>query len=313
MTGAGMMSGPLDLRDCGLCPRGCGADRTAGPTGYCRTDAGCNVSAITLHRGEEPVLGGTRGLCNVFFGHCNLRCRFCQNVQISRNHSPIKGADWPLTTVVDRIVEILATGVHHLGFVSPSHMVAQMVAIIAEVRRRGCSPVIVYNSNGYDRVDTLRLLEEWVDVYLPDCKYSDPTLAGQWSGAADYPQVAAAALTEMYRQKGHLLHLDDDGLAERGLIVRHLVLPGAIANSLDVLRFLAEDLSPRLTLSLMAQYRPIDLVVDQPPLNRRLQPEEYAQVVAEMERLGFLNGWVQECASADHYTPDFAQESPFGE
>jgi putative pyruvate formate lyase activating enzyme len=208
---------------------------------------------------------------------------------------------------------MLATGVDRLGFVSPSHMVAQMLAIIQEVRRRGFNPVIVYNSNGYDRVDTLRLLEAWVDVYLPDCKYSDSRLAGQWSGAPDYPEVAAAALREMYRQKGNVLHIDDDGLAERGLIVRHLVLPGAVANSLGVLRFLAEELSPRLTLSLMSQYCPIDAVADQPPLNRRLLPEEYAQVVAEMEHLGFTHGWVQEFSSADHYNPDFTRDSPFGE
>ncbi|WP_448872676.1 radical SAM protein [Desulfobulbus propionicus] len=304
---------PDSLSACDLCPRRCGADRLTGTPGYCRMGAGFGIAAITLHRGEEPVLSGARGICNVFFGHCNLRCRYCQNVQISRNHVPVKGDGWTLEEVVERIVAILATGVDRLGFVSPSHMVAQMVAILCALHRRGFHPVVVYNSNGYDRVATLRSLEDWVDVYLPDCKYSDPALAGAWSGAADYPEVAAAALREMYRQKGNLLHLDENGLAERGMIVRHLVLPGAVENSLGVLRFLAGELSSRITLSLMAQYQPNAEVAGLDPLGRTLLPDEYAQVVAEMERLGFEHGWIQEFASAGHYNPDFDRDLPFGD
>lgn len=301
------------LARCTLCPRQCGVDRLVGPTGFCRIDDGLAIAAITRHRGEEPVLCGERGICNVFFGHCNLRCRFCQNVQISRNHTPIKGANWSLAQVVEQIIAILETGINHLGFVSPSHMVVQMVAIIEALHSRGRHPIVVYNSNGYDRVATLRALEGLVDVYLPDFKYSDTTLAGHYSAAPDYPEVAAAALAEMYRQKGNLLHLDDDGLAERGLIVRHLVLPGAVANSLGVLRLLAEDLSPRLSLSLMSQYQPTAAVADDPLLSRTLLPAEYDQVVAEMERLGFTHGWVQDVASPAYYNPDFKKDSPFGE
>jgi len=303
----------FDLHHCRLCPRQCGVDRFAGPTGFCRTDAGYSIASITLHRGEEPVLSGDKGIINLFFGHCNLRCRFCQNFQISRNESRINAPDRSLQAIVAELASLLDTGVNRLGFVSPSHMVPQMMVIIREVQRWGYRPVIVYNSNGYDRVETLRQLEEVVDVYLPDCKYLDPVLAAAWSAAADYPQIAAQALIEMYRQKGNVLHLDDDGLVERGMIVRHLVLPDAVANSLAVLRFLAETLSPRLTLSLMSQYRPIAAVADHPSLNRLLLPAEYAQVVAEMERLGFSHGWVQEFASADCYNPDFDQDSPFGE
>ncbi|WP_306547950.1 4Fe-4S cluster-binding domain-containing protein [Desulfobulbus sp.] len=312
-TGSTSLPPSFSLRECCLCPRQCGADRTAGPNGFCRVDDGLAIAAITLHRGEEPVLSGGRGICNVFFSHCNLGCLYCQNHQISRNTSPLPTANWSLTAAADAIAKILATGVNRLGFVSPSHMVVQMLALIDAVRQRGFRPVVVYNSNGYDRVETLRELEDRVDVYLPDYKYSDPVLAGKWSAAADYPEVAAAALGEMYRQKGNLLHLDDEGLAERGMIVRHLVLPGAMDNSLGALRFLAGELSNRLSLSLMSQYHPIGSVADLPPLNRQLLPEEYAQAAAEMERLGFVNGWMQECASAAHYNPDFRQASPFGE
>lgn len=299
------------LTNCRLCPRQCGVDRWAGESGFCRTDAGCAIASITVHRGEEPAISGSRGICNVFFAHCNLRCRYCQNHQISRNDQNIKGANRSLTDAAAAITDILASGINRLGFVSPSHMVPQMVAIIAEVRRRGFRPVIVYNSNGYDRVTTLRELDQWVDVYLPDYKYSDPVLAGNLSGAADYPEVADAALAEMYRQRGNMLHLDDQGLAERGLIVRHLVLPGAVENSVQALRSLARNLSNRLVLSLMSQYSPIVAVAGLPPLDRRLFPSEYALVAEEMERLGFENGWVQEFASADYYNPDFDKESPF--
>jgi putative pyruvate formate lyase activating enzyme len=303
----------FSLHACRLCPRQCGVDRFSGSTGFCRTGASYAIAAITLHRGEEPVISGDKGICNLFFGHCNLRCRFCQNHQISRNENAIRGENWPLFQVVEAITAILATGVNRLGFVSPAHMVPQMVAIIKELRRRGIHPVIVYNTNGYDRVETLRALEDWVDVYLPDYKYSDPVLAGELSGACDYPKVAAAALVEMYRQKGNILHLDDEGMAERGLIVRHLVLPGAVDNSMQALRFLATTLSPRISLSLMSQYQPTSAVADLTPFNRRILPKEYAQVVAEMERLGFTNGWTQEFASADYYNPDFDQDTPFAE
>lgn len=303
-----------ELHHCLLCPRQCGVDRFAGPSGFCRTDAGYGIASVTLHRGEEPVLSGAKGICNVFFGHCNLRCRYCQNEQISRNETRIKGAEWPLTVVAETIVAILQTAeIDRLGFVSPSHMVPQMVAIIQEVRRMGFRPVVVYNSNGYDRVATLRTLEDWVDIYLPDYKYSDPVLAESLSGTVDYPQVAAAALREMYRQKGNVLHLDANGLAERGLIVRHLVLPGTVANSLAVLQFLAGSLSNRITLSLMSQYNPTTDVADLEPFNRRLQPGEYAEVIAEMERIGFANGWVQEFSSATCYCPDFRRDSPFSD
>jgi len=272
-----------------------------------------NIAAITLHWGEEPAISGPQGICNVFFGHCNLQCRFCQNHQISDNGRPIPDAFHSPAQAAGAIAAILETGNHRLGFVSPSHMAPQMVAIIAEVRRLGFRPIVVYNSNGYDRVQTLRALEDWVDVYLPDYKYSDPQLARTLSCAADYPEVAAAALLEMYRQKGNILHLDDDDLAERGLIVRHLVLPGAVTNSLNVLRFLARELSPRLTLSLMAQYQPTAAMADCPQLNRSLLPLEYEQVAAELDRLGFTNGWLQEIASAGYYNPDFSRPTPFSD
>lgn len=301
----------LSLDDCRICPRQCGVDRTRGNLGFCRTDAGLNVSAIVPHHGEEPVISGDHGICNVFFSHCNLQCCYCQNHQISRNERSLTGKQWSLVEATNAVLELLATGINRIGFVSPSHLVPQMIALIQAVRNEGARPVIVYNSNGYDRVETLRELEEWVDVYLPDYKYADATLAQALSGAADYPEVAAKALAEMYRQKGNVLHLDENGMAERGLIVRHLVLPGHVDNSLQALRFLADNLSPRITLSLMSQYQPIPAVSNLSPINRPLASHEYDMVIQEMDRLGFTNGWVQDSSSAQYYNPNFDHETPF--
>ena len=300
------------MERCRLCPRNCGVNRFQGQMGYCRSSSQpgqLEIASITLHKGEEPVLSGHDGICNVFFSHCNLQCSYCQNYQISRNHTV--SASMPLGEATDAIIAMLKRGIRRVGFVSPSHMVAQMAAIVEALWQQGWKPVIIYNSNSYDRVETLRQLEGLVDVYLPDCKYMDAALAKEWSGAEDYPEKAAAALVEMYRQMGAVLHLDDDGLALRGMIVRHLVLPGQVENSLAVLRFLAHELSPKLTLSLMAQYGPNPVVADHPFLGRRLLAEEYAAVLHEMEELGFREGFVQDLASADTYWPDFSKDEPF--
>lgn len=301
------------MQKCQLCPRNCGVNRMQGQLGYCRNDTEMYIASITPHLGEEPVLNGQYGICNVFFSHCNLQCLYCQNHQISHNNNSTIGKRWTLQHAVTHIIGLLERGIERVGFVSPSHMVPQMVAIVEALWQQGWQPLIVYNTNAYEQVDTLRQLEGLVDVYLPDCKYMDAALAKTWSGAQDYPQVAAAALKEMYRQMGAVLHLDEHGLALRGMIVRHLVLPGQITNSLAVLRFLAHEFSPKLTISLMAQYRPIAAVATQPDLGRRLSPHEYATVVREMEELGFSEGFVQQLDSADCYCPDFSKPEPFAE
>ncbi len=299
------------MQHCRLCPRGCGVNRLAGQRGYCGLDGGLHIAAITRHRGEEPVLSGPDGMCNVFFSHCNLQCVYCQNSQISRNSTELPGGPLDFNAALERIMRLLDTGIERLGFVSPTHMVPQMAALVEALWQRGRHPVIVYNSGGYESAATLRLLEGLVDVYLPDCKYMDAGLARACSGAADYPEKAAAALREMYRQMGRVVQLDEQGLIRRGLIVRHLVLPGQTANSVAVLRFLARELSPGLSLSLMAQYCPNASVRQHPQLGRRLLASEYQSVLAEMERLGFVAGFAQKLASAENYWPDFSRDEPF--
>lgn len=263
------------------------------------------------HHGEEPVFGGEHGICNLFFVHCNLQCIYCQNYEISRNRGRIVGYDLSLEEIVSRIEEILSRGVSHVGFVSPSHMIPQTRAIISALRRRGHAPTFVFNTGGYDRVDTLRGLADEIDVYLPDLKYMDPELAGRYSGARDYPRVALAAIEEMVRQKGIDPRFDEHGFIRKGVIVRHLVLPDAVENSIAVLRALAREISPEIHISLMAQYHPTPLVRSHPTLSRTITPEEYEQVLEEAEKLGFRHGFIQELESAENYLPEFSREHPF--
>ncbi|MEW6516223.1 MAG: radical SAM protein [candidate division FCPU426 bacterium] len=303
--------GPLwpGLANCRYCPRQCGADRLHGGLGYCGIGAEWAVASVCLHQGEEPAVSGPTGICNIFFAHCNLQCRYCQNHQISRNLGPAPGL--APDQVIEQVEKLLDQGVQAVGFVSPSHVLPQMEAIMLTLRQRGRRPVFVFNSNAYDRMEVLRRLEGGLDVYLPDFKYADPSLAAAWSDAGDYPEVARRALLEMYRQKGADLALDGQGQVRSGLIVRHLVLPGQVENTLQCLRFLAEELSPRVHVSLMSQYAPTPAVQGHPDFGRTLLPEEYERVLEEMDRLGMENGWIQQLDSAYHYQPDFEREHPF--
>ncbi|HCT29416.1 MAG TPA: radical SAM protein, partial [Bacteroidales bacterium] len=209
-------------QNCKCCPHNCNVNRTIGEVGICKTNDNPLVASVFLHKGEEPVISGEKGICNVFFAHCNLQCIYCQNYQISKNLSNDKKWKKSIGEVVDEIVSILNIGVKLLGFVSPSHQIKQMLEIIDELQRRGFKPVIVYNSNGYDSVETLKMLDGIVDVYLPDFKYNSNKLAYEYSGVNDYFEVATSALLEMYRQKGSTILLDDDGLIEFQLIHHHL-------------------------------------------------------------------------------------------
>lgn len=299
------------LENCTLCPRECGVDRFSGASGICGMDAGLNVSALCIHRGEEPVISGNSGICNIFFGGCNLKCIFCQNHQISQPASGSPRASDEPSLVLDKIEEILRGGINRLGFVSPSHLVPQVKWIIKQINGRGLHPVTIYNTNAYDKSETLRSLEGMIDVWLPDFKYVTPSLASEYSGAADYPSVALRALREMYYQKGSVLQTDTEGCAVSGLLIRHLVLPGHADESISVLRTIAEELSPGVYVSLMSQYHPEYRTLGHPVLGRPLSRDEYMKVTNAMEKLGFRNGYVQEPESSLNYRPDFRHEHPF--
>jgi len=300
-----------ELEYCSVCPRNCHADRLSGKYGYCRCDSSFNISSITLHHGEEPVISGKNGICNVFFSHCNLQCNFCQNFQISNNLSAISCQELSLNDISRKIIKQISHGAHAVGFVSPSHQVPQMKIIVNSIRINGYSPVFVYNTNAYDKHETIRELNNIISVYLPDYKYSDHILAQKYSDASAYPEIALKAIQEMYSQTGSTLLTNEEGIAAKGLIIRHLVLPGNIKNSFGVLENIAEQVSPNVHISLMSQYYPTSKVCMVSPLNRKVRLEEYLKVVKHMEHLGMYKGWIQEPGSSQDFLPDFNKTKPF--
>ena len=279
--------------------------------GYCHSDWNYSIGSICIHKGEEPVISGLNGICNVFFTKCNLQCVYCQNHQISNNLQTEVAYSLNLQQVTNSICTILSQGINMLGFVSPAHQITQVIAIIQAVKARGYQPIIVYNSNGYDKVESLQMLDGLIDVYLPDFKYSDNNLAKRFSGAANYVEVALKALKEMIRQKGPRLLVDPEGQAYSGILIRHLVLPGYINNSIGVLEAIANELTLRVHISLMAQYNPAFNTSDDKHLQRKLQNNEYQLVIDKFDELGFEYGYIQALNSNDYYNPDFTADHPF--
>jgi putative pyruvate formate lyase activating enzyme len=238
---------------CNFCPRQCNVDRSAA-TGWCRVDDRIHVASLVIHKGEEPPISGEKGIVNLFFPSCNMQCIYCQNYEISQRGT--RGTLMTLDEVCEAIIDLLPMSEGNLGFVSPSHFVPQVMSIIEELWRQGQHPTIIYNTNGYDLPDTIRSLEGFVDVWLPDFKYSDDSLAIELSEATGYSAYALAALKAMVHQVGVTLQTDNNGIARRGIIVRHLVLPGFVQNSIGVLKLISEELSPNIHISLMSQYYP---------------------------------------------------------
>lgn len=298
------------LAECRVCPRHCRSRRLQDKRGVCRTGLLAEVASWCIHRGEEPCISGTRGSGTVFFAHCNLKCVFCQNHQISQEWPEGEGA-MIAEGLSALFMELQEAGAHNLNWVSPSHVVPQAVEALVLAAEKGFHLPVVYNSNGYDSVEVLRLLDGVVDIYLPDLKYAEEGSADELSKVLGYVPNAQAALKEMWRQVGGL-RLDDEGVAVRGLLVRHLVLPNGLAGTEEVLRFLAEELSSEVAVSLMAQYSPQHEAGDHPLLARKVGRGEYARAVQTLEALGFAEGYVQAHASAEHYLPDFGEDGhPF--
>lgn len=302
-----------ELDHCTICPRNCGVNRNTGQLGYCGSDAAYNIGSICIHRGEEPPISGPKGICNVFFSRCNLQCIFCQNYQISRRRGIIESMPYTLEEIVSAIIDILDQGIDSVGFVTPTHFTPHIKAIILRLNQMGYKPITVYNSNGYDSVGVLREFEGLIDVYLPDFKYFNPLLAEKYSGALDYPEVAKGAISEMYRQKGSTVVTNDNGLAVTGLIIRHLVLPGQVKDSIEILKWIAAALSASVSISLMSQYYPTVNVTGHSHLGRNLTSQEYQEVLEVMENLEFTRGWIQHPESAISYLPDFKMDQPFKE
>jgi len=270
------------LRSCAFCGHRCGVDRTAGRAGRCATGPDACIHSYGPHHGEERCLRGRRGSGTVFFSGCNLACVFCQNWEISTAHDGARAGGEALGAILLRLQE---RGVHNLNFVSPTHVAAVILEGVAWAAERGLALPLVWNSGGYDSPELLALLDGVVDLYLPDFKYGDSAVAERLSGAPRYFETACAALREMHRQVGPL-EMALDGTARRGLLVRHLVLPGGLAGTEAVLGFLARELSPESAVNLMDQYRPCHRASGLPPLDRPLSPTEFEAALRAAEAAG---------------------------
>ena len=286
--------------ECRACPFECGVDRSRG-LGICRASDRFEISLAQLHHWEEPPISGTRGSGTIFFSHCNLRCRFCQNYGISQQGQGREVASERLLAIM---LELEQQGAHNVNLVSPTHYSDQLLPVLERARVKLQVP-IVWNSNGYEKTETVARFEGLVQVYLPDLKYYSDELARACSSAPDYFRHASAAITEMKRQVGRNRY-DENGIIEKGLIIRHLVLPGHAEDSKEILTWVHGELGPRTSVSLMAQYYPVHRAAELPGMDRRLSSEEYGDVRRRFDELGFEEGFAQEPSSASRdYTPDF--------
>ncbi len=281
------------LEACNLCPRRCGVNRIKGETGFCRAGATVKVASHVRHTGEEPPISGTRGSGTIFFSHCNMACVYCQNFPISQlGH----GNEVTVEGLAGMMLSLEADGAHNINLVTPAHYLTGTVEAIFESRDRGMMIPVVYNSSGYESIETIRMLEGLVQVYLPDMRYSTSESAARYSNAPDYPHHNRLAVRAMLEQVGHL-ETDDgtlDGIAERGLIIRHLIIPSLLLETRDILAFIARELSPRTVVSLMSQYFPAGPAAERPEINRRIRDSERECAVGLLAEYGLENGWIQE-------------------
>lgn len=275
---------------CELCPHRCDVNRLAGEQGLCRSGDQPRVSSWNLHRWEEPPISGSRGSGTIFFSGCTGRCRFCQNYPISQMGH---GRDVSPEGLAGMMLELQRKGAHNINFVTPTHFMPAILAALPHAVRAGLRLPLLYNTSGYERPEMLRLLEGVIDLWLPDMKYADDAVARRLSGFRSYVEVNRSALQEMVRQVGHELLVDGDGLAQRGLIVRHMVLPGGLAGTDRVLHWIATELSPQVHVSIMDQYFPAYRALDDPALNRKVTWEEYEAALEAFDGAGLENGWHQ--------------------
>jgi len=279
------------LMACELCPRECGVNRLKGELGFCRGGSLARVASWNAHFGEEPPISGTGGSGTIFFSHCTGRCIFCQNFPISQLGI---GQEVTAHRLSGFMIELQRRGCHNINLVTPTHYVPQFLAALELAVASGLRIPIVYNTSGYESVETLRLLDGIVDIYLPDAKYADDAVAHRLSGFRSYVAHNRAALLEMHRQVGSQLTTSPEGVAIRGMVIRHLVLPHGLSQTREVLSWIADHLSKRAYVSLMGQYFPAHKAVGDPELGRRLLPEEYQAALRAFEECGLENGWCQQ-------------------
>lgn len=304
------------LADCDICPKVCRVNRINNEIAACYSGYNPVVSSYCVHYGEEPVLVGSKefnnenGVGNIFFGNCNLRCVYCQNYEISQNHKAEIKNEVTIERLADIMLELQDMNVNAIGLVSPTHFVPQIILALEIAVSNGLSLPLVYNTNSYDSLEVIKLLDGIIDIYLPDLKYSEDEYGYKYSKIKNYVKHSREAITEMYRQVGSELILENN-LLKRGLIIRHLILPNDIAGSQDTLKFISE-LDSNISLSVMSQYYPIHKALSTDLLSRNIREREYVKVIDLLDEFRLENGFLQEFESESYYRPDFNnREEPF--
>ncbi len=291
-----------ELENCNLCPHRCNINRINGEKGRCRGTDKVNIALASLHYYEEPCISGKSGSGTIFFSHCNLSCKYCQNYEISQEGM---GKDITIDHLAEIMINQQKKRAENINLVTPTMYVPQIIEAIKIARKNGLRLPIIYNTNGYENIETLKMLEGYVDIYLPDFKYFDNKLAEKYSGVKNYFEIAKIAIQEMYRQVREPV-LDEMGIIQRGLIIRHLVLPGYIDNSKRILKWIKDNIDGKVYVSIMMQYFPTYLSKKDNIINRKLSPKEYNEIEEYLYSLNILNGYIQELGEhEEEFVPKF--------
>ncbi|MFH1338670.1 MAG: radical SAM protein [Candidatus Omnitrophota bacterium] len=283
------------LESCTLCPRKCGVNRIQNKKGFCKTGRLAGVYSYMRHFGEEPPITGTQGSGAIFFSGCNMDCVYCQNYKFSQQN---QGKETDARTLAKFMLELQKTGCHNINLVTPTHVMPQILEALMLAIPGGLRLPLVYNTGGYELPEAIELLEGVADIYLPDMRYAENGMSQKYSKAGDYPRYNQASVTRMFKQVG-IAEIDNRGRMKRGLIIRHLVLPGGISGTEKIMRFIATELSPHIHISLMSQYLPCNKASEFPELSRRISGREYAGAQEAMLKYGLNNGWLQESRGLD--------------
>lgn len=295
---AGIAQKAFDLLgSCSICPRRCKVNRLKGELGFCRTGMRAKVCSFMPHHGEEPPISGEHGSGTIFFSRCNMHCLYCQNFEFSQLDT---GKEVEIEELAEMTLKLQAMGCHNINFVTPTHVMPQILKALALAVPQGLKIPLVYNTSGYDLPAMIELLDGIVDIYLPDMRYGDDQAAIKYSGAPDYPEYNRQAVKEMHRQAG-VAQIDGRGIIEKGLVIRHLVLPNYISGTEKIMEFIANELSEEAYISLMSQYFPCYKADEIKELSRRISREEYAQAQQAMRKYNLHNGWIQESGGLERF------------
>ena len=295
-----------ELENCNICPHKCGINRIAGKIGRCKATDKVKIALASIHNFEEPCISGQNGSGTVFFSHCNLNCVFCQNYEISQLG---KGREISIEQLAEIFIKQQNKKVHNINLVTPTMYIYQIIEAIKIAKSKGLKIPIVYNSNGYENVEALKHLEGYIDIYLPDLKYSDDEIAYKYSNIKNYFENAVQAIKEMYNQVGTPI-IDENGIMKKGLMIRHLVLPNQLQNSKNVLKWINDNMDKKVFVSVMAQYFPTHKAKNFQEINRKLTKEEYNEIEQYLYTLDLENGYIQELGEhEEEYVPDFSKFS----